>query len=87
MTHYVPAYAEVNGVKYRAICDRYVALRDHALTPACEECKALIAAEEANNARDEAAIADLLAMTPGPTPAPRPFPIVPAGYTPRKGVR
>lgn len=50
MTHYIPAYAPVNGVRVQAICSRYVFYSDHALAPTCPECHALILAEEQGDA-------------------------------------
>lgn len=85
MTHYIPAYAPLSGVRERAICGRYVVPADHALVPMCAECKTLIAAEEAKDAQDAAAIAELQAMEPGPQFSGSSFDIL-DGYR-RKGGR
>ncbi len=46
MTHYIPAFAAVWGVRERAICGDYVFSADHALEPTCPRCKGLISDEE-----------------------------------------
>lgn len=85
MTHYIAAYAPVNGVRVQAICSRYVFYSDHALAPTCPDCHALIVEEEQHDAEAEAALDALRNMPETPQPS---FPIFDplAGYR-LKGVR
>ena len=57
-THYVPAFAEVWGVRVRASCGDYVAYESHASEPTCPRCKSLIAAED--QAREKVSIAEVV---------------------------
>lgn len=84
MTHYIPAYAVVIGVRERSICGRYVAPSDHSLAPMCPECQTLIRDEEAREAQDAAALAELQAMPAGPEPKLRAYDAL-AGYRPKGG--
>ena len=68
MTHYIPAYAPINGARERAICGRYVFPSEHALRPMCASCQALIAEEDAKDAQDEDAIRQLREMEPARSP-------------------
>lgn len=71
MTHYIPAYAPVNGVRVQAICSRYVFYSDHALAPTCPECHALILEQERHDADEDAAIQALRDMPDRPSRCPR----------------
>lgn len=59
MTHYVPAYAPVWGVRERAICGDYVFSADHSLEPTCPHCKALID-KEGTQHLDEVSISEVV---------------------------
>ena len=45
MSHYVPAYTEVNGRHQKAACGAWVTPREHSSEPDCDACHAYLLAE------------------------------------------
>ena len=47
MSHYIPAFTEVNGHSQRAACGVWVRAEEHSTEPTCEGCKAYVESEAA----------------------------------------
>ena len=45
ISHYVPAYTEINGGREKAACGALVTPREHSTEPDCDACQAYLSAE------------------------------------------
>ena len=47
VTHYLPAYTEVNGRQQKAACGRWIRAQEHSNEPTCDGCHAYVESEAA----------------------------------------
>lgn len=59
-THYIAAFAPVLGTHVMAICQRYVDYSQDSYQPSCEDCRRLIAEEDAARAKQPVSIAEVV---------------------------
>ncbi|MEO8679246.1 MAG: hypothetical protein ABI665_09385 [Vicinamibacterales bacterium] len=45
MTHYLPSFTELQGVRQKAVCGIWIAPSEHSTTPLCEQCLDYLTAE------------------------------------------
>ncbi len=50
MSHYIPAYTEINGRQQKTICGVWVTAQEHSTLPTCRECADYLTAEAEEDA-------------------------------------
>lgn len=83
MTHYIPAFTELNGPKQRAACGAWSFRSEHSCSPECQGCQLWLEGEAAHDAEMEATFA----ATPDGPPVPADDFDVLAGYRPKGGAQ